>query len=108
MQEQSAVFLRYSTHMPLMPFFVYILRCADATFYTGYAKDIVSRVALHNGEGKGGARYTSGRRPVRLVYSEACENKSAAMKREYAIKQLSRTEKEQLIRAAKRRKSSIY
>ncbi len=107
MREQFMVFLRYSTYMPSMPFFVYILRCADATYYTGYAKDITSRVALHNGEGKGGARYTSGRRPVRLVYSEMCENKSIAMKREYAIKQLTRTEKQRLIRTVRRPRSSV-
>lgn len=90
--------LGYSTEMS---FSVYILRCADATLYTGYAKDVASRVALHNGEQKGGARYTSGRRPVSLVYAEACDTKSEAMKREYAIKQLSRAEKQRLIRTVR-------
>ena len=96
--------LGYSTGMS---FSVYILRCADATFYTGYAKDIAARVTLHNGEKKGGARYTSGRRPVTLVYAEMCDTKSDAMKREYAVKQLSRDEKELLIRTAKRQKNSV-
>ena len=102
---RAVFFLGYSTKMS---FFVYILKCADATLYTGYAKDISLRLALHNGEKKGGARYTSSRRPVQLVYTEECQNKSAALKREYAIKQLTRTEKQRLIRAAKRPKSSVY
>ena len=87
-----------------MSFFVYIVSCADATLYTGYAKDIAARLREHNGDEKGGARYTRGRRPVELVYSEICETKSDAMKREYAIKQLSRAEKQHLIRTAKRGK----
>ena len=87
-----------------MTFSVYILRCADTTFYTGYAKDLSARLALHNGEKKGGAKYTSGRRPVRLVYTEVCASKSEAMKREYAIKQLSRIEKQCLVREVKRAK----
>lgn len=101
---RAVFFLRYSTEMS---FSVYILKCADSTLYTGYAKDIATRLALHNGEKKGGARYTSGRRPVKLVYSEVCENKSAAMKREYAIKQLSRLEKDRLIRGSKRSKNNV-
>jgi len=101
---RAVLFLRYST---AMAFHVYILRCADATFYTGYAKDVASRLALHNGDKKGGARYTSGRRPVRLIYTEACESKSAAMQREYAIKQLSRIEKQHLIRSVRRTKNSV-
>jgi putative endonuclease len=90
-----------------MSFSVYILSCADKTLYTGYAKDVASRVALHNGEKKGGARYTSSRRPVRLVYTEECASKVAAMQREYAIKQLPRVEKQRLIRSAKRAKNSV-
>ena len=98
---RAVFFIRYST---CMPFYVYILRCNDATLYTGYAKDVASRLLEHNGTQKGGARYTHSRRPVKLVYSEACDTKSDAMKREYAIKQLSRPQKLLLIRTAKRGK----
>lgn len=74
---------------------VYILRCADGTLYTGYAVDLEQRCAAHNA-GRG-ARYTAGRRPVTVVYSEPCESVSDALKREHALKQLSRREKEALI-----------
>jgi len=77
-----------------MPF-VYILRCADGTLYTGYAVDVEQRCAAHNA-GRG-ARYTAGRRPVEVVYSESCESIGAALKREHAIKRMSRAEKEALI-----------
>lgn len=76
--------------------YVYILRCTDGTFYTGSTDDVTRRVAVHN-SGKG-AKYTRGRTPVELVYTEECESCSAALKREYAIKQLSRQEKLNLIK----------
>ena len=75
--------------------YVYILRCADGTLYTGSTDDVERRVAVHN-SGKG-AKYTRGRTPVEVVYTEECESYSAALKREYAIKQLSRQEKWNLI-----------
>jgi putative endonuclease len=75
--------------------FVYIVRCADGTLYTGYARDPHKRVQVHNA-GRG-ARYTSGRRPVRLVYAEAFRLRTAALKREYRLKRLSRLKKEALI-----------
>lgn len=75
--------------------YVYILRCADNTLYTGSTDDVERRVAVHN-SGKG-AKYTRGRTPVEVVYTEECESCSAALKREYAIKQLSRGEKIKLI-----------
>ena len=75
--------------------FVYIVRCADGTLYTGYARDPKARVKVHN-RGRG-ARYTSGRRPVRLVYAELCESVGDALRREYALKRWSRTRKESLI-----------
>ena len=79
-------------------FIVYILRCSDETLYTGYTTDLGERIKTHNGETKKiGAKYTRGRRPVRLVYSEACKTKSGAMKREMVIKQLSRRQKDTLI-----------
>jgi predicted GIY-YIG superfamily endonuclease len=80
--------------------FVYIVRCADGSLYTGYARDPDARLRVHN-SGKG-ARYTAGRRPVTLVYSEACRSRSDAVKREYEVKQWPRGKKEQLVRAASR------
>ena len=75
--------------------YVYVLRCADDTYYTGYTTDPDRRLAEHNaGEG---AKYTRGRTPVELVYLEKHDSKSDAMSREYAIKQLRRREKEQLV-----------
>ena len=82
-----------------MNHFVYILCCSDNTYYTGYTTDVEKRVQRHN-EGKG-AKYTKSRRPVQLVYQEKYTDKSCALKREYAIKQLSRQEKEQLIKGTK-------
>jgi predicted GIY-YIG superfamily endonuclease len=79
-------------------YFVYIVRCADGTLYTGYARDPEKRTLTHNA-GRG-AKYTSKRRPVSLVYSEPCESRGAALKREYALKSLTRPEKESLIRGA--------
>ena len=75
--------------------FVYIVRCADGTLYTGYARDPEKRAAAHNA-GRG-AKYTSARRPVSLVYSEVCRSLGAALKREHALKTLTRREKELLI-----------
>jgi putative endonuclease len=88
--------------------FVYIVRCADKTLYTGYAVDVKKRIAEHNDEGSSptaksvGAKYTRSRRPVKLVYSEECESRSAALSREYAIKQLSREQKQVLIQSKKK------
>jgi len=79
--------------------FVYIVRCADGSLYTGYARDADARIAAHNA-GKG-ARYTSGRRPVRLVHLETFETLSDALKREHALKCLSRADKRALIRTMK-------
>ncbi|MEA4892583.1 MAG: GIY-YIG nuclease family protein [Peptococcaceae bacterium] len=74
---------------------VYMLRCADGSLYTGSTDDVERRAACHN-QGKG-AKYTRGRRPVTVVYREACPHRSAALKREAAIKKLARKEKERLI-----------
>ena len=84
--------------------FVYIVRCADGTLYTGYARDPRARVSMHN-SGRG-ARYTSGRRPVRLVYSEACESHGAALSREYQLKRWTRRRKEALIKLRKAARST--
>ncbi len=74
---------------------VYILRCGDGSLYTGWTNDIEKRLAAHR-SGKG-AKYTRGRRPVTLVYLEHLPDKSSALKREAAIKHLSRPHKESLI-----------
>lgn len=78
-----------------MDWTVYILRCADGSLYTGIARDAPRRVAAHNA-GKG-AVYTRPRRPVALVHQEPAPSHSAALRREWAIKRLSRTEKERLL-----------
>ena len=77
-----------------MSYWVYILRCRDGTFYTGSTNDVDRRSAVHN-SGKG-AKYTRGRLPVEVIYREECESKPAALRREAAIKRLSRSEKAQL------------
>lgn len=79
-----------------MPYHVYILRCSDDTLYTGITNDLDKRLYEHN-HSPSGAKYTRGRRPVVCVYSETCDDKSSALKREIAIKKLSRTEKTRLI-----------
>lgn len=78
-----------------MSFYVYILRCADGTLYTGYTDDPERRARVHNA-GKG-ARYTRSRLPVELVYREALGDKSAALRREREIKGLTRAQKLALI-----------
>ena len=75
--------------------YTYILKCNDNTLYTGWTNNLEKRIKDHN-DGKG-AKYTKTRRPVELVYYEKFETKKEAMKREYAIKQLTREEKKTLI-----------
>jgi len=77
------------------PWWVYLLRCADGSLYAGSTTDVDARARAHN-DGRG-ARYTSGRRPVVVVYVEGCGSKSAALRREHALKRLTRREKETLI-----------
>jgi putative endonuclease len=79
--------------------YTYMLKCSDGTLYTGWTKDLEKRVEAHN-SGKG-AKYTKARRPVELAYYEEFETKEQAMKREYAIKQLGRKEKQKLIAGKK-------
>lgn len=76
--------------------YTYILKCKDDSLYTGWTNDLKKRITSHNA-GKG-AKYTKSRRPVELVYYEEFQTREEAMKREYAIKQLSRKEKEALIK----------
>lgn len=80
--------------------YVYILKCADGTFYTGWTTNVDKRIHAHNfGTGIQAAKYTKSRRPVVLVYYEELKNKSEALKRENAIKKLPRDKKEELIKA---------
>ena len=76
--------------------YVYILRCGDGTLYTGITTDVPRRLQMHR-SGRG-AKYTRGRQPLELVYTEACDDHSQALKREWQIKQLPRAEKEKLIK----------
>ena len=78
-----------------MPHFVYIVRCKDGSLYTGYAKDPAARLERHNA-GKG-AKYTSGRRPVTLVFTQKFRTVGRALKREHELKRLTRAEKEALV-----------
>lgn len=78
-----------------MPAYVYILRCADESLYTGWTNDLDKRLAAHN-SGKG-AKYTRGRGPLTLVYSETLATKAAALQRECAIKKMTRCDKLALI-----------
>ena len=72
---------------------VYLLRCADGSLYTGITTDVARRLAEHNGEGGEGARYTRGRRPVVLAYQEPADSRASAARREAAIRRLSRAGK---------------
>ncbi len=85
--------------------YVYVIKCCDGTLYTGYARDVDQRVRAHNAGC--GAKYTRGRRPVRLLYSEAFDSKSAALRREREIKGKTRKAKFNLIRANGQRDSSL-
>lgn len=80
--------------------FVYMVRCADESLYTGIAKDVARRIEEHNAGGILGARYTRARRPVVLVYTESVETRAEAARREYEIKQLTRQEKGELVARA--------
>jgi putative endonuclease len=80
-------------------FYCYILECSDGTFYTGWTTDPERRVSQHN---KGvGAKYTSTRRPVKLIYLESQPSRTAAMKRELAIKRMKRSQKSRLVEGGK-------
>lgn len=79
-----------------MRWVVYILECADGTFYTGITNDLEARITAH--ENGSGAKYTKGRGPFTLLYSEDCEDRSIASKRELAIKKLGRAEKAAFIK----------
>jgi putative endonuclease len=82
--------------------YVYIVRCADDSLYTGITKDVRRRVDEHNDSGMLGARYTRGRQPVELVYQETVDSRSRATRREQQIRRLGRGQKQLLIDKAKR------
>ena len=76
--------------------YVYIVRCADDTLYSGIAKDVARRIGEHNTDNRLGAKYTKSRRPVQLVYTESCTSRSEATRREAEIKKMRRSRKEKL------------
>lgn len=78
-------------------FWVYILECADGSLYSGWTKELEKRVAQHNAGS--GSKYVRSRLPARLVYAESLASKSEAMRRECALKKLTRAEKMALIAA---------
>ncbi len=80
---------------PSTVWYVYIVRCADGTLYTGVARDVDARVRQHNAGD--GARYTRARRPVELVYQEEASDRGTALRREHAIKRMRRGKKCNLI-----------
>jgi putative endonuclease len=86
--------------------FVYMLRCADGSLYTGIARDVERRVAEHNGDDRRCASYTRSRRPVVLIYRESVASRSEASSREAQIKRLTREEKEALLRCAPKGRQS--
>jgi putative endonuclease len=92
--QRSDTIIIACTRMTARMHFVYMVRCADGTLYTGYARDPERRTRVHNA-GRG-AKYTARRLPVSLVYSEVCASRSAALKREYEVKHLTRARKERL------------
>jgi putative endonuclease len=75
--------------------YVYVLECADGTYYTGYTTDVERRVAEH--DAGDGAKYTRGRTPVSLVHVESYDSRSVAMSREHEVKSYSRARKERLV-----------
>lgn len=78
------------------PYTLYLLRCSDETLYTGITADLKRRIHEHNTSEKG-AKYTRNRRPCVLVYCEQLESKSAALKREIAVKKMTKAKKEALL-----------
>lgn len=77
--------------------FVYVIICSDGTYYSGITTDVNRRMNEHNSSAKG-ARYTRSRRPTRLVFQEKTKDRSSASKREFVIKQMTRSQKEQLVK----------
>ena len=87
--------------MTKLAYWLYIVACADGTYYTGIATDVPRRLLEHNGAKGRGARYTASRRPVALVFKAAFATRSEALKEEARIKRLNRSQKQALIAAAR-------
>lgn len=87
-------------------YYLYILKCADKTLYTGITTDLARRISEHN-DTKLGSKYTSARRPVKMVYSKKFKNRSLASKEEARIKNLNKSEKLELIKKYKKIKQKI-
>jgi len=85
--------------------FLYMLRCSDNSFYTGITTDLERRLTQHN-DGIA-SRYTRSRKPVKMVYHETCDDRSAALKRECAVKKLTRVEKKRLVQGNRGRTSAV-
>lgn len=86
--------------------YVYLVECRDKTFYIGYTVDLEKRIKVHN-QGNG-AKYTRGRRPVKLLYYEEFQDKGHALRREMALKKLTRKQKKKLIELEWFNESSLW
>lgn len=75
-------------------YYTYIVKCSDGTYYSGITNDVAKRLAAHNGLVGGGAKYTRGRRPVRLLWHTVCESKGEALRLEMQLKKMSKKQKE--------------
>ena len=96
MPKETNTFKKTSPNANTNEYYVYILLCADNTLYTGITNNLERRIEAHNNGS--GAKYTRGRRPVTLLYSESSGDKSEALRREKAIKKLSKAQKLDLIK----------
>ncbi len=81
------------TDIPIKKWLIYLLECKDKTLYCGITNDLENRLKQHNGEIKGGAKYTRSRQPLELVYQESAISRSEALKREIVIKKMTRKAK---------------
>lgn len=86
----------------MQPWYVYIIRCSDASLYTGVTTDVERRFAEHKEGGRKGSKYARAKIPIKVVHVEICTSRSEAQKREYVIKQMTRAAKEELIKGAKK------
>ena len=100
------VLKEYPWQMTKSDWYVYLVRCADDTLYAGITNNLSRCIKQHNGELRGGARYTASRRPAKLVWSENVDNRSSAQKLEIEIRRLSRAQKLQLVLENKDKKQN--
>ena len=90
------------TDIPIKKWLIYLLECKDKTLYCGITNDLENRLKQHNGEIKGGAKYTRSRQPLKLVYQEKALSRSDALKREIIIKKMSKKTKIVLIHSSEK------